>query len=126
MNILIVDDDTDYLFQQKRALEKLGYTVRTADCVATALVAFEVTPPDLAVLDLMMEDLDSGFLLARKFKKMKPSIPVILLTGVTRETGRVFERGMINDGGWNPADRVLSKPVLPETLKREIDKLVKQ
>ena len=80
--ILIVDDDMDYLFQTKMKLEQLGFKTITADSQREAELILEKTRPDLAILDLMMENEDSGFILSYKLKKKYPDVPVIILTAV--------------------------------------------
>ncbi|MBE0652796.1 MAG: response regulator, partial [Bacteroidales bacterium] len=81
--ILLVDDDFDYLFQQKIYLESWGYKVLTADSRTKAEELLEKTKPDLAILDLMMEEDDSGFILSYKLKKKYPDVPVIISTAVS-------------------------------------------
>ena len=118
--ILVVDDDIDYLTQQQVLLESAGFEVKTADCEEGALTALEEEKPDLVILDLMMENEDSGFSLSHAVKKKDKSIPVILITGVARETGLSFSAGH----HWVKADRVLNKPVRFEQLKGQIAELL--
>ena len=68
--VLLVDDDVDYLFQMKLQFETAGYTVVTAESSKWAEKELEQFKPDIAIIDLMMEDTDSGFTLAHKIKKL--------------------------------------------------------
>jgi hypothetical protein len=49
---------------------------------------------------------------------------VILVTGVTRESGMAFDRGNPEERPWSKADTVLHKPVRLEDLRREIARLL--
>ena len=45
----------------------------------------EGNPPELAVLDVMMEDKTAGFELARWLHEHYPEMPMIMLTGIRKE-----------------------------------------
>ena len=123
-NILIVDDDIDFLTQAKICIEHAGYNVITAESQKEGEEQIEKFKPDLAIFDLMMEKDDSGFILSYKLKKKYPDVPVIIATAVTSETGMVF--GINNQEGnqWIKADKYLDKNLRPDQLKREIGKLL--
>ena len=53
--ILLADDDPDYHFLMKFALEKAGYRVVTAESMEEAEVIIDKIHPRLAIFDLMME-----------------------------------------------------------------------
>lgn len=122
--ILLVDDDFDYLFQQKIYLESWGYKVKTADSRKEAEDLLDKIKPDLAILDLMMEEDDSGFILSYKLKKKYPDVPVIISTAVSAETGMSFGIGSEEEMKWIRADRYIEKGMRPEQLKMEIQKLL--
>lgn len=122
--VLLVDDDLDYIFQTKMQLEKAGFTVMTAQSQDEARECFKTTRPDIAVLDLMMERMDAGFVLSYEIKRMDPTIPVILATAVTHETGLEFDAATTEERNWVRADIVLTKPVRAEQLLREIHRLL--
>jgi len=123
--ILLVDDDIDYLFQQKTALEQAGFQVKTAEGRHEARELLSETVPDCAILDLMMEEKDSGFMLAYDIKKMMPEVPVIIMTAVTNDAGFKFDRNSSGEKEWIKADTIISKPVRPEQLIKEINRLIK-
>ncbi|HQL70223.1 MAG TPA: response regulator, partial [Bacteroidales bacterium] len=75
--ILIADDDYDYLYQMCYHIEDAGFTVIKANSQAEAEAVIGELKPDLALFDLMMENHDSGFVLAYKMKKTYPDVPVI-------------------------------------------------
>jgi len=124
-NILVADDDPDYLFQTVFYLEKAGYRTIKAESQAEAEAIINRVKPDLAIFDLMMESDDSGFILCYKIKKMYPDVPVILATAVARETGMSFSIGSEKEKSWIRADRYLEKGIRPEQLDQEIMKLLK-
>jgi two-component system, OmpR family, response regulator len=123
--ILIVDDDMDYLYQTRVKLEQAGYLTITADSQREAELILEKNRPDLAILDLMMENEDSGFILSYKIKKKYPDVPVIISTAVAAETGITFDIQDENNRKWIKADLFLDKGIRTDVLKAEIDRLLK-
>jgi two-component system, OmpR family, response regulator len=122
--VLIVDDDMDYLFQMQLKVQQFGFNTITAESQAEAEKIIETLKPDLAILDLMMESDDSGFILSYKIKKKYPDVPIIIATAVTAETGMSFDvRG--DDSQWIKADLFLDKGIRADQLQREIKKLLK-
>jgi DNA-binding NtrC family response regulator len=124
--ILIVDDDMDYLFQTRIKIEKFGYKTITADSQREAELILDKIKPDLAIIDLMMENEDSGFILSYKLKKKYPDVPVIIATAVAAETGISFDIYDENNRKWIRADAFLEKGIKTEILKHEIEKLLLQ
>ena len=123
--ILLVDDDPDFLAQQKAMLEAAGFCVLTAEGQEQARSIMNEKKPDLAVLDVMMEQADAGFVLAHQLKKVNPKMPVILISSVISETGLDFDTATTEERSWIKADAMLAKPVRFEQLTREIDRLLK-
>ncbi len=123
--ILIVDDDSDYLFQLETMVKSFGFEVIAAESQAEAENILETTEPDLAIYDLMMEQEDSGFILAYRTRKKYPDMPIILASAATAETGYNFD--LYNDGNknWIKADLYLEKGIRADQLHREINKLLK-
>ena len=123
--VLIVDDDADFLEQMRLLLEQSGYRVMAAESQARAEELLAEATPDIAILDLMMEHSDSGFVLAYRIKAKDETVPVILTTAVTSQTGLDFEAGRGNATSWVKADAILDKPVRFEQILREIDRLLR-
>lgn len=123
--ILIVDDDTDYLFQLKLAVKSMGFEVITADTQKEAESIIEKMRPDLAILDLMMENQDTGFILSHKMKNLYPDVPVIIASAVTAETGMLFDVTTEEEQDWIKADLFLDKGIRNDQLHKEINKLLK-
>jgi DNA-binding response OmpR family regulator len=124
-NILIVDDDIDYLTQMEFQVSKMGYDVMTANSEKEAETMIGETVPDLAIIDLMMENKDSGFILSYKIKKKHPAMPIIIASAVTSETGLNFGLESEEDKKWIHADKFLEKGIRKDQLEREIRKLLK-
>jgi DNA-binding response OmpR family regulator len=124
-NILIVDDDPDYLSQLELQVRNMGYKVLTASGEKEAEKVLDDMQPDLAIIDLMMENKDSGFILSYKMKKKYPVLPIIIASAVTSETGLQFGIETEEDKKWIYADKFLEKGIRRDQLEREINKLLK-
>ncbi len=123
--ILVVDDDEDFRLQMKLQLEPAGFRVATAGSEIEAESALAAGRPDVAILDVMMENMDSGLVLCHKAKKRYPDLPVILVTNVVGDTGVLIDLATKDERSWIQADAVLDKPVRQEQLQREIKRLLK-
>ncbi|MDM8004553.1 MAG: response regulator [Phycisphaerae bacterium] len=123
--ILLVDDDADFLMQEEIALKASGFNILTADSKSQAEEIIARTRPDLAIVDVMMEDTDAGFMLCYHIKKKDPTIPVIMVTSVTNETGLDFDAATDEEKSWVKADAFLAKPIRIEQLKAELERLLK-
>ena len=123
--ILIVDDDIDYLFQLRIQVEKFGFNVVVAESQKEAENLLASVKPDLAILDLMMENDDSGFILCYKMKRKYPDVPIIIATAVAAETGMTFGISTEQERKWIRADLYLEKGIRPDQLHKEILKLLK-
>lgn len=123
--VLLVDDDVDFLTQQQIQLKSAGFMVIAAEGQRQAEEILKQTRPDVAVVDLMMEHVDGGFALCYHIKKKDPTIPVILVTAVTSETGLEFDAATEEERSWLKADAFLAKPVRAEQLIGKIEQLLK-
>ena len=123
--ILIVDDDEDYLFQLNHQVKSFGFTTITADSQKEAEEIILKTKPDMAILDLMMETEDSGFILCYEMKKKFLDVLIIIATAVAAETGINFGLNEQEEKKWIKADLYLEKGIRPDQLHREINKLLK-
>lgn len=78
--LLLVDDEIGYLEVLAKRLTRRGFDVTTASSGSEAIRALRQWEFDLAVVDLKMEDMD-GIEVLKVFKRMDPSIQVVMLTG---------------------------------------------
>lgn len=121
--VLLVDDDTDLLIQIKAQLEQMEFEVLTAESQAEAEKLLD-KKFDLAIIDLMLEYLDSGFILCYKLKKKTPDLPIIIITSASTDTGLHFDATTEESKMWVNADSILDKEIRFEQLEREIDHLM--
>ena len=120
--VLLVDDDADFLEMHTAVLENRGYEVIIAQSSRECMEKLEDVRPDIVVLDIMMEQFDSGFKASEKIKKKYKDIPVMLLTSISAQTGLEFSsnKDVLKVCG---ADVLLDKPVSPKIFIDEIEKL---
>ncbi len=123
--ILLADDDPDQIFQVSHHLKKWGYDVVAVESREEAERYLQSECPDLAILDLMMEEEDSGFILAYRIKQCKPQVPVIIATAVTAERGISFDISTPENKAWIKADHYLEKGFRMEELEIIIKGLLK-
>ena len=122
--ILLVDDDRDFLEQNRGVLAAAGYRVSCFSDPQEALAAAEGEPPDLLVSDLMMKALDSGFTLARAIKGRFPGVPVILVTAASSQRGFNFSPRGPEDLAAMNAEAFFDKPVAPDQLIAKVRDLL--
>jgi CheY-like chemotaxis protein len=124
--ILIVDDDVDLCDSLKAILNNAGYTATTATSRAEGMAKMKADQPDLLILDVMMETWHDGFEMSRELKQDQQlrQTPILMLTSVEERTG-VPVKSSAGDPDWLPVDGFLDKPVEPDVLLVEIEKLLK-
>ncbi|HET6954406.1 MAG TPA: response regulator [Acidimicrobiales bacterium] len=112
--VLVADDDEDVLALVVRRLERDGYEVLTARDGAEALRLAQEQLPDLAVLDVMMPQLN-GYEVTEHLRQDPATarIPIILLTARVQEhdVSRGFQAG---------ADDYIKKPFSPQELRARV------
>ncbi|MHC4334158.1 MAG: response regulator [Planctomycetota bacterium] len=123
--ILVVDDDQDIRDSLQAILESRQYSVSTAGDRVEGMEKVKGEKPDLLILDVMMSTWQDGFEMARELKNdaQFAAIPILMLTGVKDKTGIDF-KSSAGDPTWCPVDGFLEKPVEPDTLVTEIEKLL--
>jgi CheY-like chemotaxis protein len=120
--ILLVDDDEDLIEMNRTVMTQRGHEVTVAYSAAEAWKAAQASAPDAAVLDIMLEDKDAGFELARRLHGLYPALRIIVLSGIRTEMklARRFEP----DEKLLPVSRCFEKPMNPRILADELDKLL--
>jgi len=118
LRILVVDDESINLKLVSRLLEMEGYEVITAQSGDASLRLIEQSPPDMALLDVMMPDMD-GYELCRRLRQnpRTAGIPIVMLTALVDENERLkgIEAG---------ADDCLPKPFDVELLRARLARLL--
>ncbi|MDH3692173.1 MAG: response regulator [Gammaproteobacteria bacterium] len=89
-SIAIVEDDRDQRENYADALTTQGYAVMGYGNRKEALAGMRQKLPDLAILDIMLEDeMDGGFDLCRELRSKNPRLPIIFLTARDSDIDRV-------------------------------------
>ena len=108
--ILTIDDDPDIRATLRIVLEMAGYAVGEASNGKEGLKIAEKIQPDAIIVDLMMEEVDSGSVLAQKLKESGYKGPVYLLSAAgdtVRYNVGAREMGLAG---------IFQKPIDPKTL----------
>ena len=87
-NILVVDDEREIADLVEVYLQNEGYTVYKFYNAGDALNCLETTPISLAVLDIMLPDMD-GFALCRRIRQ-KFYFPIIMLTAKVEDLDKIM------------------------------------
>jgi CheY-like chemotaxis protein len=126
VKILIVDDDLDFVEISKLSLERQGYKIQSAPNAKEGWKMVEKEKPDLIIMDLMMEHLDAGMVLSQKIKNhpQYSSIPILMLTSITRDTGLDFTPRTGEDLKKLNVDDFSMKPIKAKVLLEKIEKLL--
>ncbi len=116
-SILLVDDHPSFLSFLENGLIRRGYRPIIATSGAEALRRIEVDRPDVAVIDVMMPEMD-GIELLRELRARYPALPVIAMTGAGEGLLNPVTSLMYVLG----AQAVLAKPFAAATLIEIIDR----
>lgn len=122
--IVIVDDNTDYLFTMKTFLSRNGFEVETASDGQAGIDLIKKGRPDLVLLDVMMETIFSGFEVCRQIRndpELK-KMPIIGITGMEDELGLKFDK--YKDEEYFSPDALFDKPVDKDALLAKIKELI--
>jgi DNA-binding NtrC family response regulator len=79
-NVLLVDDEIDFLETLTKRLKKRNLNTLSANTGVRALEILKQEPIDVVVLDVKMPDMD-GIDTLKEIKKINPLIEVIMLSG---------------------------------------------
>ncbi|MBN1852975.1 MAG: response regulator [Pirellulales bacterium] len=74
--ILYVEDDPDFRQSMRTVLEANGYTMIEAATGEEGIRKFKSERPDLIILDLMMEEIDTGTSMVRDLKMAGCTVPI--------------------------------------------------
>ena len=79
--IAIVEDEVAIRENYKELLQQQGYNVQGYANRPAAMLAFNARLPDLAIIDIGLEnEIDGGFTLCQSLRSMSSSLPIIFLT----------------------------------------------
>jgi two-component system alkaline phosphatase synthesis response regulator PhoP len=123
--LLIVDDDPDFVAGIKAVLDGAGYATDVAHNPKDGFAALHSKRYDLLLLDIMMGRGAEGVMMARKIRK-EPALrdlPVLIITGIKEQIAFMFP-GQAVHPGFMPVDELLEKPVEPELLLEKVRALL--
>ncbi len=123
-HILLVEDDPDFRLKVKQSLQDAGFDVTEAEGEQRAYDAARHQSFDLAIVDLMLENTDSGFTLCHHLKKDDPKLPIVLLSSSTSDMGINFSIESVWERSWIKADVLLNKPIRFEQLLFAVQRLL--
>lgn len=104
-HVLLVDDEKDIVEAACQVLTRLGYRVTARSDSVAALETLRENPADfdLAIVDFALPD-TSGVELADRFSRIRPDLPVLLITGFSGAIDR-------QELGSSGIREVLNKPL---------------
>jgi CheY-like chemotaxis protein len=112
--VLIIDDDDDFRASTRALLEGEGYTVAEANSGRSGLAAVEADPPDLIVLDIMMESPVEGYTTVHALRRAQSGstaaeIPILMVSSVQDDPETLFP--MSGNTPMITPDAYLTKPL---------------
>jgi CheY-like chemotaxis protein len=116
--ILVVDDDPDFVEVTKIVLEANGYEVSSAADGKEALARMRQARPDLVLLDVMMAHVLEGLEVSKEMQAdtRLAKIPIIMVSSITESP----HAGEFPTDEYLPVDDWISKPVQPADLLEKI------
>ena len=109
--IYIADDDTYIREALKTFLENAGYAVQAFENGELLISAFNSTPSDLVILDVMMPG-TNGFAVCKELRRIS-HVPIFMVTA--RDSDLDYQTGL--DVG---ADDFFTKPISPMTVTMKV------
>lgn len=117
--ILIIDDDIDFREQARVVLESQNYEVLEADSGAAGLKLIKEQQPDFILLDVMMEEVDTGVKLADEIAALHITSPVVILSSFANAAQQIFDTMAV------PVKEYLQKPLKADELLAMVEKYTK-
>jgi DNA-binding response OmpR family regulator len=108
--ILCIDDDQDFLDTLRLVLETSGYVMEEAVSAETGLKRYKESTPDLIIVDLMMEEIDSGTNFVKELRLLGNTAPVYMLSSAGDQLFMVTDYTDLGLAG------VFQKPIQPNVL----------
>jgi CheY-like chemotaxis protein len=126
LKIVIIDDNTDFLFTMKTFLQRNGFEVQTAEDGQKGIELIKKERPDLILLDIMMETLFSGFEVCKQVRSNEDlqAIPIIGISAMGDELDINYSQWP--DYEYFRPDTFLEKPVDKQRLLQLIPEVIEK
>ncbi|KXO09099.1 DNA-binding response regulator [Moritella sp. JT01] len=90
LHIALVEDEINIAENYRDALQRIGYRVSLFHNRQDALAAFTLTLPDMAIIDVGLQDeYEGGFDLCRTLRQLSETLPIIFLTARSSELDEI-------------------------------------
>ena len=122
--ILVVDDDPDFVEFTRIVLEREGHTIVSAAGGGEALDKIAGDTPDLIVLDVIMDTVLDGLSVSQELGEHEDykQVPIIMITSIANtDYAELFPTDE-----YVHLDTFLTKPVAPERLVKEVNRLLRR
>jgi DNA-binding response OmpR family regulator len=118
--ILYVDDDPDYLEVMRVLLESGGYEMAQASSGEEGVEVYKQRRPDLVIVDLMMEEVDSGTAFVKELRLLGNQAPIYMLSSVGESMSLSADHVALGLAGifQKPIDRATLLGVIKARLRR--------
>jgi len=124
-NLLMIDDDPDFVEGIKSILVTAGYNVDVTYNPKDGLKALQEKTYDLLLLDIMMGRGAEGIMIARKLRKDTKlrEMPVLIITGIREQMAFLFPGEPVHPR-FVAVDELVEKPVEPKLLLDKVSTLI--
>jgi CheY-like chemotaxis protein len=126
VKIVMIDDNTDFLFTMETFLKKNGFEVQTAEDGQKGIELIRKERPDLVLLDIMMETLFSGFEVCKAVRSDDDLkyIPIIGISAMGEELD--IDYSQWPDYEYFRPDAFLDKPIDKQRLLQLIPEVIQK
>ena len=126
--ILLVDDDPDFRSAVRLILEKAGYDCVEAESSTEGLKLASSENPDLILLDVMMEDISSGFRFIKALREIEDRNaesmkPILLMTSIQKRLNLRFHKRL--NSYYPSLGEFIDKPVKKDVLLNRVKEIIK-
>ena len=120
--ILVVDDDPDFQSTTHLILQRAGHQVITATSGDTGYARAKAEHPDLIILDVIMDSVLDGLSASEQMNQdlTLRDIPIIMVTSIANtDYAELFPTD-----DFIHIDAFMSKPIAPNELIRQVNRLL--
>jgi len=112
--VLYVDDDQDMLDVVRVVLEAGGFIMEEALSAESGVKKYKQCDPDFVLVDLMMEEIDSGINCVKELRLLGNEVPIFMLSTVGDSLQDITNYSQLGLAG------VFQKPLDPEKLLKSL------